>query len=104
MQADGRVGEAPFYFRARGSQWTFTECLTPEIDISAIGPKDDKMDFFHEDDCRGFHLSGDYGLDYDESLMPNDEVKRITLDCAGQYLRSAASDVNANITLDHSHR
>lgn len=90
VQADGRVGGVPFYFRSRHAAWTFMVCVSHDIDPSCIDPSKDMPGFFQQDEYRGYYLSGDYGQEPEASFMPYDEAERIIFECARQYLRASS--------------
>jgi hypothetical protein len=90
VQAEGRVGGAPFYFRARHAAWDFTVCLSHDIDASAIWPPDERPGFFTSDEYRGYYLRGDYGRRQEASFMRYDEAERIIRECARKYRRAVA--------------
>jgi hypothetical protein len=91
VQAEGRIGRAPFYFRARHSAWTFTVSISHnDIDPSALPPREETPGFFTINEYRGYFLGGDYGNGDDASFMRYDEVERIVRECAKAFLQSSA--------------
>lgn len=89
VQADGRVSGAPFYFRARHQAWTFTVCVSHDIDPSTIDPPEDEPGFFWTAEFHGYYLSGETGKEHRVGFMPYDEVEKIIRQCAREYLRAA---------------
>jgi len=90
VQADGRVRGAPFYFRSRHAAWTFTVCISHDIDASAIDAPEDKSGFVQIGEYRAYYISGDYGKGDEASFMRYDEAERIIRECVRQYVRAAA--------------
>lgn len=90
VQADGLVDGKPFYFRSRWAAWTFTVCVSHDIDAAAIDPPVEQPGFFQTNEYRGYFLSGDYGTEPEASFMRYDEAERIIRECAQRYLRAAA--------------
>ena len=81
VQGDGRVDGHPFYFRARDSHWTFTVCISHDIDPSVLrGPKSDG--WFTEDEFEGFEISAHF---YGASTMPFGFAEAIITDCVDAF-------------------
>lgn len=88
VQADGRVSGAPFYFHGRHNTWTFTVCVSHDIDASTINPPDDELGFFQTAEFHGYYLSGKTAKEHRVGFMPYDEVEQIIRHCAKEYLRA----------------
>ena len=81
MQGDGRVDGHRFYFRARHDHWTFTVCISHDIDPSVLrGPESDG--WFTEDDYVGFELSNHF---HGASRMPYDFAEAVIADCVVSF-------------------
>lgn len=85
VQADGRVRGHPFYFRAKWEHWTFTACVSADIDASCINPPADEDGFFRDGDYRGFYLSGEYP---EASFMRYDDAEAIIRQCGRRLLQA----------------
>jgi hypothetical protein len=90
VNGEGRVRGAPFYFRARHGAWSFTVCVSHDIDPSCIDPPTDTPGFFVDREYRGYYLSEWYGKEPEASWMKYDEAERIIRDCVQKYLKAAA--------------
>jgi len=90
VQADGRLGGKPFYFRARFRNWSFVLCTRSDIlDAAALVPADEPG-FFHDGEFEGFALWGDYGSDFEASYMPYAKAEQLIRECASRYLAASA--------------
>ena len=67
VQAEGTVGGKPFYFRARGNQWS----------MAIGGDPIETPGWFREDE---------YGASPDAGYMPLDEARAFIEICAADYL------------------
>jgi len=85
VQADGRMWGRSFYFRAKWDRWSFTACVSADIDASWINPPKDEAGLFRDGEYRGFYLSGDYP---GASFMRYDVAEAIIRQC-GQRLLAA---------------
>lgn len=92
VQADGRVGGKPFYFRSRHAAWTFTVCISHDIDAAAIYPQVEQPGFFQIDEYVGYFLSGEYGTGHGASSMRYDDAERIVRDCCRRFLGDSAEN------------
>ena len=88
VQADGRLGGRPLYFRARHSNWSFTLCTNADIDPAAL-VEGTEPGFFANGEFRGYALWGDYGTDSEASYMPYAVAERFIRECAARYLAEA---------------
>lgn len=80
VQAEGWITGKPFYFRARGNEWSFSVATSGDADPVEV-----------ESDADGFYREGQYGKRYQASYLPFDVAETIILDCVGEYLREVAA-------------
>lgn len=85
VQAEGRVRGHPFYFRAKWEHWTFTACVSADIDASCINPPTDEDGLFRDGEYRGFYLSGAYP---GASFMRYDDAEAIIKRCSRRLLEA----------------
>ena len=80
VQAQGALNDHPFYFRARGDQWTFSVAEEPGLDPVYIDSAESALG-------RGYFLAGQYGApgSFAASYMPLAEARDLIGDCARRY-------------------
>ena len=80
VQAEGMLDGSPFYFRARGDQWTFSLAEAPGLDPIYIDSSESAVG-------RGYFLSGQYGApgSFAASYMPLPEARNLIGECVLRY-------------------
>ena len=82
VQAEGKIGANPFYFRARHDEWEFHVGLPGNEYVGEV--VDGKyLSRWEEIFCR----SAAYGTGFDASWMAKRTAKEIILDCVEEFLR-----------------
>jgi hypothetical protein len=82
VQADGFIDDKPFYFRARGTRWSFAVAATPDDEPGDINSS-----------AEGFYREGifDKHGEYSASYMPQEEAEAIMRQCAEQWMQEHPS-------------
>lgn len=99
VQAEGCVGQFPFYFRSRHTAWSFTISLNEDVDPSNIanpvpGCFDNRVEgFFKLDGVVGYELEGRYGTGSDASYMPDVDAEIIIELCIRRFLSEIKPDL-----------
>ena len=75
VQAEGKIGNLPFYFRARHDGWQFYIAAKPDGDPLSDDPKDIE----HSE-------TGPYGLTHEAGWMPTWHVLRVLSRCIELYV------------------
>ena len=84
VQAEGTVAGHPYYFRARGEEWSFTIAERLDGDPVLLGPKDAVSGI-------AWYRSGTVpGGRFAASYLPLDEARSLIRDCAHAYLNERA--------------
>ena len=94
VQGDGRVDGHPFYFRARHEHWSFTICISHDIDPSEIPPPDNDG-WFTWDEFVCYEVSGGYTK---ASRMPFEKAHELIAKCVAEF-RKAIEDRNVDPSL-----
>ena len=80
VQAEGTLDGHPFYFRARGAEWTFSLAEEPGLDPSCIDSPESAAG-------RGYFLAEQYGEpgSFAASYLELAEARDLIDDCARRY-------------------
>ena len=80
VQAEGTLDGHPFYFRARGDQWTFSLAEEPGCDPVCIDSAESAVG-------RGYFLAAQYGAprSFAASYMPLPEARDLISECVRRY-------------------
>ena len=80
VQAEGMLDGRPFYFRARGEQWTFSLAEEPGLDPVSLDSAESAAG-------RGFFLAQQYGEpgSFAASHMPMSKARDLIDECARRY-------------------
>ena len=80
VQGEGTLNGHPFYFRARGDQWTFSLAEEPGLDPVFIDSAESALG-------RGYFLEGQYGPpgSFAASYLPLAEARMLIDECARRY-------------------
>ena len=80
VQAEGTLDGHPFYFRARGDQWTFSLAEEPDLDPVYIDSTESAVG-------RGYFLTAQYGAprSFAASYMTLAEARDLIGECVRRY-------------------
>jgi hypothetical protein len=84
VQAEGTLAGHPFYFRARGDEWSFAVSEQPDVDPAALHSA-------QAAEGSGWFRGGTFAGAYTGSRLPRDDAEMLIHLCAREYLYEAAT-------------